>query len=114
MFARAGSQFGFSLALVFAPKQFQHQNRLSDDSKVELLWCALCYVCASGKPIWLLARARFRAKTISTSEFVFLTIPKSNCFGARFAMFARAGNQFGFSLALVFVPDEKVTASGLV
>ena len=48
----------------------------------------------------------FRTKTKFDIRLVFLTIPKSNCFGARFAIFARAGSQFGFSLALVFAPKQ--------
>ena len=48
----------------------------------------------------------FAPKQSSTSEFVFVTIPKSNCFGSHFAMFARAGSQFGLSLALVFAPKQ--------
>ena len=52
------------------------------------------------------ARVSFRAHPTSTSEFVFATIPKPNCFGARIVMFARAGSHFDFSLALVFAPKQ--------
>ena len=48
----------------------------------------------------------FQSKTNSTMKFVFLTIPKSNCFGAHSGTYSRAGSRFASSLALVSVPNS--------
>ena len=108
--ARASFRNQFRFAVT--PNQLNDGIRLSDDSKVELFWRTFWYEFTSGELICLLARASFGSRFVlvfiqnnSPMKFVFLTIPKSNCFGAPFGTISRAGGRFASSLALVFVPN---------